>query len=72
MSVAAASKEVVLREVRAAFEYEPRINLHRFPIHVDFVEDDLVLEGEVENIAAKGSPWSLLLLSQGSVELWTG
>lgn len=53
MRVAAASREVVLKEVRAAFEYEPRINLHRFPIHVDFVEDDLVLEGEVENIAAK-------------------
>jgi len=48
-----AAKEPVLREVRAAFEHEPRINLHRFPIHLDFNQDDLVLEGEVENIAAK-------------------
>jgi len=48
-----AAKEPVLRVVRAAFEHEPRINLHRFPIHLDFNQDDLVLEGEAENIAAK-------------------
>jgi osmotically-inducible protein OsmY len=42
-----------VKEVRAAFEHEPRINLHRYPIHIAFSAGDLVLEGKVENIAAK-------------------
>jgi osmotically-inducible protein OsmY len=48
-------KKEVLKTVRAAFEIEPRINLHSFPIQMDFSESDgtLTLEGEMENIAAK-------------------
>ena len=34
-------------------EKERRINLHRYPIRLSFSDADLVLEGEVENIAAK-------------------
>lgn len=45
--------ECVLRQVRAALERETRINLHRYPIRLSFSADDLVLEGEAENIAAK-------------------
>jgi osmotically-inducible protein OsmY len=47
------SAEDVLREVRAAFEHEPRINLHRYPVTITFSEGDPVLEGEMENIVAK-------------------
>jgi osmotically-inducible protein OsmY len=43
----------VLKEVGAALERETRINLHRCPIRLSFSGDDLVLEGETENIAAK-------------------
>lgn len=42
------------KEVRAALEVDPRVDLHRFPI--DIVSDGdgmLRLEGEVESIAAK-------------------
>ncbi len=46
-------KGIVLKKVRAALEYERRINLHRCSIHMDFHEGVLTLEGEVENIAAK-------------------
>jgi osmotically-inducible protein OsmY len=44
----------ILKSVRAALEREPRINLHRWPVHLDMTEDNaLVLEGDMENIAAK-------------------
>jgi osmotically-inducible protein OsmY len=45
--------EEVVKKVRAAFEHEPRINLHHYPLHIAFSAGDLVLEGEVENIVAK-------------------
>jgi osmotically-inducible protein OsmY len=32
---------------------EPRLDLHRYPIRMSLEEDTLVLEGEVENVAAK-------------------
>jgi osmotically-inducible protein OsmY len=43
----------VLKEVRAALEREPRINLHKYPVHMEFDDGVLTLEGEVEHIAAK-------------------
>lgn len=43
----------ILKEVRAAFEHEPRINLRKYPIHMAFEEGVLTLEGEVEHVAAK-------------------
>jgi hypothetical protein len=43
----------VLKAVRAAFEREPRINLRKYPIHMDFSDGVLTLEGEAEHVAAK-------------------
>jgi osmotically-inducible protein OsmY len=45
--------EEIIKEVRAAFEHEPRINLHRYPVHIAWSDGDVVLEGEMETIVAK-------------------
>jgi len=45
--------EEILKEVRAAFEHEPRINLHQYPVHLAFSDGDLVLAGEMETLVAK-------------------
>lgn len=47
------TQEEALKAVRAALERERRINLHQHPIEMHFENDDLVLAGEVGNIAAK-------------------
>ncbi len=49
----AGDQEMVLKRVRAALEHDTRINLHRCPIHLKSSNDDLILEGETESIAAK-------------------
>jgi osmotically-inducible protein OsmY len=41
------------KEVRAALEVDPRVDLHRYPINVVNDGARLRLEGEVENLAAK-------------------
>jgi len=46
-------EKTILKRVQALFEDEPRINLHRHPIRLSFTGEDLILEGEAENIAAK-------------------
>ncbi len=43
----------ILKAVRAAFEHEPRLNLHRYPVHLALSDGDLIVEGEVEHVAAK-------------------
>lgn len=43
----------IVKAVKAAFEREPRINLHRYPVRVAFQDGVLTLEGEVEHVAAK-------------------
>jgi osmotically-inducible protein OsmY len=43
----------ILKEIRTAFEREPRIHIHRNHIHMDFRGGTLVIEGEVDDIAAK-------------------
>ena len=43
----------ILKRARAAFEFEPRINLHRFPIRMHWSDGTLTLEGEVESVIAK-------------------
>jgi osmotically-inducible protein OsmY len=58
------TKEATTRQVRGALENESRINLHRYPIKVDVAGDVVVLEGEVESIAAK----KLALELAGAVE----
>lgn len=46
-------RERIVAAVRAALEHEPRINLHQYPIHLEWSAGDLIMEGEVEHIAAK-------------------
>lgn len=43
----------VVKQVQAALEREPRINLHRYPIGIDFCDGILTLDGELEHVAAK-------------------
>jgi osmotically-inducible protein OsmY len=61
-------KAKVLKSVRAAFEREPRINLHRNLFKIDFAEDGaLILEGEVQNIAAKKMAMELAIAVPGII-----
>lgn len=46
-------KGEVVDKIRAALEREPRINLHRYPVRSDFSDGILILEGEMEDVAAK-------------------
>jgi osmotically-inducible protein OsmY len=41
------------KRIRAALERDTRINLHRFPIHIAVQNGDVILAGEMENVAAK-------------------
>jgi osmotically-inducible protein OsmY len=43
----------LVKRIEAAFEHEPRINLHRHPVRVEQGEGVVTLEGTVDNIAAK-------------------
>ncbi len=48
------ARERIVRELRGALEFETRVNLHRYPLHIDYLGDQTVLlEGEVESVAAK-------------------
>lgn len=47
------SDKKIASRLHAAFEKESRINLHRHPIRIAVQDGDLVLEGEVEDIAVK-------------------
>lgn len=58
-------KQEVIKAVKAAFEHEPRINLHSHPIQMDFEDGVLTLEGEVENIAAKKLGLELAIVIPG-------
>jgi osmotically-inducible protein OsmY len=58
-------RDEVIRRVRAALEHEPRINLHRFPIRIDFVEGGVILEGEVEHVGAKKLALELAAATEG-------
>jgi len=44
----------IIKVTRAGLEREPRINLHRWPIHLEVSDDGvLIMEGDVENLSAK-------------------
>lgn len=58
-------EEEVLKAVRAAFEHERRINLHRYSIRMGFSDGVLTLEGEAENIAAKKLAMELAIVVPG-------
>jgi osmotically-inducible protein OsmY len=55
----------VLTAVRAAFEREPRINLHKYPVRMDFSDGVLTLEGEAEHVAAKKLSLELAIVVPG-------
>ena len=46
-------KDEVIKRVHRALEYEPRINLHRYPVKIGFVDGAVVLEGDVGHVGAK-------------------
>jgi osmotically-inducible protein OsmY len=58
-------RERVLKEVRAALEHEPRINVHKYPVTMEFAEGVLTLEGETEHIAAKKLALELAIAVSG-------
>ncbi len=50
------TKSAVAANILSAWEREPAINLHAFPLRIIETED-ICLEGEVENIIAKRKAW---------------
>lgn len=46
-------REDVIRRVQKLLEYETRVNLHRYPIRIDFSDSAVILEGEVAGPGAK-------------------
>jgi osmotically-inducible protein OsmY len=47
------NKDAIVRHVRAGLERERRIDLHRHPLEVNVVDGAVLIEGEVDSIAAK-------------------
>jgi osmotically-inducible protein OsmY len=47
------SPEAICQQIRAALEHEPRINLHRYPIHLHGEDGMVTVDGEAEHIVAK-------------------
>lgn len=58
-------RERVIKEVHAALEREPRINLHQYPVKMEFGDGVLTLEGEAEHIAAKKLAMELAIAVSG-------
>ena len=58
-------RDRVLKEVRAALEREPRINLHKYPVQMEFSDSVLTLGGEAEHIAAKKLSLELAVVVPG-------
>lgn len=58
-------RERVLKEVRAALEREPRVNLHTCPVTMEFADGVLTLEGEMEHVAAKKLAMELAIAVSG-------
>jgi osmotically-inducible protein OsmY len=47
------NNENIITEAAAALEREPSVNIHSFPVHLEYSDGALTLEGEVERITAK-------------------
>jgi len=47
------NNEEQIAEIRAHLEKEPVVNLHRYPVEIRIEDGGVVLEGEVEHLAAK-------------------
>lgn len=56
-----------IKHVLAAFEHDPRINLHKSEIHLSFADGIMTLEGEAEDIAAKKTALRLAAAAPGVV-----
>ena len=46
-------KQEIIKRVHQALEFDPRINLHRHPVQIGCTERVVIMEGEVESVAAK-------------------
>ncbi len=57
-------KEAVLKVVRASLDREPLVNLHHSTIHMDYEDGELIMEGEVERLAAKKMAMELAVAVQ--------
>lgn len=64
-TTAVLERDRILKEVRAALEREPRINLHKFRVEMEFRDGVLTLEGEVEHVAAKKLSLELAMAVRG-------
>ena len=59
------STPATTRQVHAALEREPRINIHRHPIRIESRDGAVTLEGEVADVAAKKLALELAGAAQG-------
>jgi len=66
------TEERIVNEVAAALEREASVNLHRFPLYLEFANGVLTMVGEAEHIMAKKGRWRWLLLSTESPGSPTG
>lgn len=64
-TTAVSERDRILKEVRAALEREPRVNLHKFPVEMEFRDGVLTLEGEVEHVAGKKLSLELAIAVRG-------
>jgi len=55
----------IIKAVQAAWEHEPRINLHTHPVTISYDNGVLTLEGEVQDIAAKKISMELAIAAPG-------
>lgn len=58
----------VIKDVMAALEREPKVDVHHYPISVEFAEGIITLEGQMKDVAAK----KLALELGGAVASVTG
>ena len=55
----------IIKAVKAAWEHEPRINLHTHPVTITYENEVLILEGEVQDVAAKKLCMELAIVVPG-------
>jgi hypothetical protein len=58
-------RERVLKEIRGVFQREPRINLHKYLVRMEFSDGVFTLEGEAEHIGAKKLSMELAAAMRG-------
>jgi len=59
------TEEPIVRQVHAALENEPHVNVHRHPVRVSVASEAVVLEGEVGSVAAKKRAMRVAAAVQG-------